>query len=77
MSSHCTCHINSEECTYCRWKGMRVGTFGCGAAIKFPDGKLIKFHTLDIDQAHELADALSELVFGFEMEVEVNEITKI
>lgn len=73
MSSHCTCHINPEECTFCRWKEMRVGTFGCGAAIKFPDGRMIKLHTLDIDQAHELAHVLSDLVFGFEMEVEGNE----
>lgn len=70
MSSHCTCHINSEECTFCKWKEMRVGTFGCGAAIKFSDGRMMKLHTLDIDQAHELADVLSDLVFGFEMEVE-------
>lgn len=68
MSSACTCHVNPATCSWCRWKEMKVGTFGTGTAILFPDGRMMKFHTLDIDEAHDLADALSELVLGFEIE---------
>ena len=41
---------------------MRVWKIGCGAAIKFPDGRMMKFYTLNMDDAHEVADALSDLV---------------
>lgn len=77
MSSHCTCHINPNKCAYCKWKGMKVGTFGtntsCGAAIELPDGRMMRFHTLDMIDAHEVADALSDLVIGFEMREKKND----
>lgn len=77
MSSACTCHVNPDKCTYCKWEGMKVGTFGthtsCGVAIELSDGRMMRFHTLDMIDAHEVADALSDLVIGFEMREKKND----
>ncbi|HDR8448210.1 TPA: hypothetical protein QC311_000229 [Bacillus cereus] len=67
MSSACTCHINADTCLWCEWQGVRIGTFGTGAMIMFPDGKEMYFYTYDINEAHNLMDALAELVIGFEI----------
>ncbi|MGR5901132.1 hypothetical protein ACT7C8_32065 [Bacillus cereus] len=77
MSSACTCHVNPDKCVFCKWTRMKVGTFGtntsCGAAIEFPDGKMMRFHTLDMIDAHEVADVLGDLVIGFEAKEKKND----
>ncbi|MDM8364454.1 hypothetical protein ACS4JF_18455 [Bacillus thuringiensis] len=67
MSSACTCHINADTCLWCEWQGVRIGTFGTRAMIMFPDGKEMYFYTCDINEVHDLMDALAELVIGFEI----------
>ncbi|PGV71801.1 hypothetical protein COD84_24500 [Bacillus cereus] len=59
MSSVCTCHVDKDKCFCCK---VRVGTFQSnssqGVTMVLPNGKELEFHTHDIKNAFELADAL-------------------
>jgi len=41
--------------------------------MNFPDGRVIRFHTSNMEEAHNLADMLSEVVVGIGMEVKNND----
>ncbi|HFJ9493178.1 TPA: hypothetical protein ACGW7D_005674 [Bacillus cereus] len=68
MSSVCTCHIDKDKCFWCR---VRIGTFGTnslqGVFMELSNGKELRFHTYDMNSAHELADALSDNVVKLDM----------
>ncbi|WP_255293853.1 hypothetical protein [Bacillus toyonensis] len=36
--------------------------------MNFPDGRVIRFHTANMEEAHNLADILDEVVIGIGME---------
>ncbi|MGR5993464.1 hypothetical protein ACT7C9_04265 [Bacillus cereus] len=42
--------------------------------MNFPDGKVIRFHTLNIEEAHNLADILDEFVVGIGVEDKQDDI---
>ncbi|MEH6848579.1 hypothetical protein [Bacillus pseudomycoides] len=71
MSSACTCHIDKEKCLWCK-TGFYCSTFGSeksqGVSMNFLDGKVIRFHTLNMEEAHKLADILEEFVVGIGVE---------
>ncbi|KAB2393527.1 hypothetical protein [Bacillus cereus] len=77
MSSACTCHVDKDKCLWCR-TGVYCSTFGSensqGVSVNFPDGKVIRFHTLNMEEAHNLADILDEFVVGIGVEDKQNDI---
>jgi hypothetical protein len=76
MSSACTCHIDKNKCLWCK-TGVYCSTFGSekfqGVSMTFPDGRVIRFHTSNMEEAHNLADMLDEVVVGIGLEVKGNE----
>ncbi|HDR3896257.1 hypothetical protein ACQVST_26960 [Bacillus cereus] len=76
MSSACTCHIDKNKCLWCK-TGVYCSTFGSeksqGVSMNFPDGRGIRFHTSNMEEAHNLADILDEVVVGIGMEVKNND----
>ncbi|ARJ25450.1 hypothetical protein JFU18_28630 [Bacillus sp. TH22] len=71
MSSACTCHIDKDKCLWCK-TGVYCSTFESeksqGVSMNFPDGKVIRFHTSNIEEVNNLADILDGVVVGIGVE---------